>query len=1509
MRKFGLYWHLLMLGLFFTRIIAAQDAVDDVLSSLGTDARSSTSLIDEGIQQTAVANNLSGGKQFVSIDCACGGDSEQIVGIDSTQKLYKKSSTDWQDITYNFQGKPSKVVIAGDGTIWALNDQKGAFRLDGSSWSAVSGVMRQISVGNKTEVWGISDDLHVVRKVDPAQQSKVASAEWYKIPGPEFIDVCCGGDGTVWAIGKTDGRIYVFNRAQETWTVLIDSSNVGIGTAFRTKIADRFNAIILTSKGEAWRLIPGKKGSAKSDWFLMPGAKFLDVSIGFDGTVVGVTFDGKVAVYDALDNNGEVARQIDAARGKEIVTNQVVRMHSLWDGRRLWTHAFSPYDPKSTNPIPENHIEVLAGVSDPGLDTREDIGCLFMLSDADNSNASKGINYGDPIEIWSLYACAGDDRKAGGRGKEWKWWLNTTHHRWGNAWCEMLVSIMQYPKTRDGSQKFSILSPYGRTGKVRSNDCVMLVSLAPHAFQQPLFIHQWSSIEGGAYEIIAPSKDTTGSWADKTEPYGAFFRSGRQYFRLQAVNNQSDVPDFAQDAYRKALGLEVAVQGLEGGPEKGDMIVDTSAGLGILMEIDNRTDYPLETTIGAINAKETKDQIKFAMSKRFMFSGFCDGGKVDQFGNDVMLEVKPLYSRGTAWIEPSFTPNSLTFTFLAKAGDKGNIQIVFGNKADTDDRFRVHIGMTDNSKSAVLVDGKVFAEADGNTNSLAKATAGIFVPYWVTLKDNFLMVGGNGVAGDNIFLSCYLPLDASDIDRIGFSTHDGPVSFAQVQFADAIMPLTATYEYQSDQQKSLSLPAQPQSLVPLTQSLRVPNEGAISFSARANHTVSCVLFSADRKNSYKIIIGAEENKSAYIIKNGKKALRLDVADIPYGKVFSDRDSRYWVSINGGVIAVGAGNPGTSPLFVWQDKDFLQNITQVGFQCADHEQSISNIRMHPPIEFGTAKEKISYAKSIQRYPYDGGLKLIQAFDFLAFQSGRRVSLKDMLEGSTTPMLNTAQEGSKVPFRIVLYPDGTPQFVQTEEAEKAQELKKLEEKVKIQNATADATLQLAGGLAFSPTGIPLAAALGATGIALKTSAAKDESTIAQKYRSPYSMVDVQQYLKDAGVKVQIPPKIQDDIAIIQTLQAQSRDLVVAVVDDFVKMVKTYATILQHITHPYAVEDPAVKKTIFETFDTLIGAYKPYPAAIQKMLLDLLVDAYQNTSLSTDSEKTERARRARWYYAMVDIGKQLLIDSVSTPVQIKPMYGEYFWLPIPFEYDDRGWVSFEVLAQNDVFISFASDMQKVRDTDNKIYELVLGSYENSQHEIRIKSLGRPAVVFSKDTATDARGNKLNELDFKRSLLAPTVFEQYWVSVKDGELRIGKGQPGKNVLVKWIDPFPWQGIRYVGFSSWDTPLTLRNIKVGSFGPKPGSQVKQNTYTPAQPVTQADAVANLQPAELASSLPFEINDAPRVITAASAPGTSSTRSYAPSSSSSASSSSGSRPLNPRQRAMQQAAGLGDSGE
>lgn len=124
-------------------------------------------------------------------------------------------------------------------------------------------------------------------------------------------------------------------------------------------------------------------------------------------------------------------------------------------------------------------------------------------------------------------------------------------------------------------------------------------------------------------------------------------------------------------------------------------------------------------------------------------------------------------------------------------------------------------------------------------------------------------------------------------------------------------------------------------------------------------------------------------------------------------------------------------------------------------------------------------------------------------------------------------------------------------------------------------------------------------------------------------------------------------------------------------------------------------------------------------------------------------------------------------------------------------RGCIAFEACADNDVTVVFkekAGSKHYRTDTDPN-YAIVLGSHRNRRLRIEVDG----ATLF------DAAG----------VVVSPSHFERFWISICDGHITVGKGDPGRGILLEWAHSDTTRKVQYVGLSSWDKHVGYRNIKV----------------------------------------------------------------------------------------------------
>jgi len=117
-----------------------------------------------------------------------------------------------------------------------------------------------------------------------------------------------------------------------------------------------------------------------------------------------------------------------------------------------------------------------------------------------------------------------------------------------------------------------------------------------------------------------------------------------------------------------------------------------------------------------------------------------------------------------------------------------------------------------------------------------------------------------------------------------------------------------------------------------------------------------------------------------------------------------------------------------------------------------------------------------------------------------------------------------------------------------------------------------------------------------------------------------------------------------------------------------------------------------------------------------------------------------------------------------------------------DSKAAFRFSVAAQQDAVIQLIGETVRT---------ITIGAYSNSNFIVRIGDINAPAVIVP---ATQG----MNILE------GENVYAPFWVSYNkvNGELMIGKGSVGSNILMKWNDPAPFKNDTIkLGLGGWAHP------------------------------------------------------------------------------------------------------------
>lgn len=1403
---------------------------------------------------------------MVQVDIAVGGKQPLVVGVDEDGKAYTLQA-DWK--TWLEVKRKAKmffigISIGGDGIIWAVDRDGKIYRFKRGMWEEVVGSLKSISVGNKNEVCGIDSHDVLHRKKDPDHDKTL----WGTF-GDGVSSVACGGDGTIWAIKNQ--ALQVLDRWEENPLLKerIKPTENGFGNPAKIALKDQFNVVFLDYGDKAHRLVPGTDGSKREHWESLSAAiEFRDVAVGYDGTILGIDQKGKIVVKKPTI---ELTKQINDGRGALVRATQLLRIQAGENlgNRYVWTRLKAAKSLDIPGYKAENSAALYVGTKDPDRDKRDHIASWFTIRHAQDPKSNKELMYGDVIEIFSLYATVPTESKF--LDKDWRWWAYTPNDVTQPS--DIVVSLEEVSNTRSGDQLFKIQSPYGLTGPVHTHDTIELVSLASSNMNKCLWAEGVGTEPEGSAKMHVDRLTTYDVWGQDHGRFGAREFGGNQYFHLKVINLSEEI-EYKNDAgeegkklgetnkvidvYNHLKGLFYREAGFLKAEEKAEVIERAlNYGYGVIEEIRNETQYDIETQSFVIKKQETWKKQALPGEKETGYSlraegkliveGFARDPELTEFGPDMLLRVGKMYSRGYAWLSESLeNKGKATISFVAEAQDQGGIEVVFDTEMGTKADLKVIIGIDKNTKTRIVWKNITLTEVDATYNKLAQAVAGRATPYWVTLNGDCVIVG-MGLPGENIIAAAQLPDDAEAFDRIGFSSHDGKVNYAEIREGPALTTLAEEMIYKEMKEKyTLSAGG---SLVTLDLPLRVPNEGAISFTAVARHSVGLSL--SNKKNQqYLVTFGDDENKFLTLRKNRSVVAKLHLADIPDAQINDNQPENLWVSIEGGILMIGSGQVGDNVLLAWQDPDPLEEITILGFQpAADHAQTIRNVTLMPPVTLGTEKGDVVYKKHIPRIKKSGSVIVIRPFEYHIYQDSDKVSMKDMLSGSNYHVLATPRKDGRYVFQLTVNSYGIPDIKLLREPEAGEGEVLLKRGIMEKNLDAQMRTEVAEGkaayydaIASGMQGIAGAAGAGAmmggigamvsvgAGVAAATTgavmqgqagkvrseamieAAKARNEAGQKqieldlnYRSNNSYVHVEEVEKRPGALTSIPPQAMQNLSVVQTRLKETLQYPFDDPNGFSVLLDLYQEILDRTNHHYIVGEEGIKATVYKGIDRIAEHVEKYENKLPdfvltryKDILYLLISAISNPYLVDTTKKEEVDAQEQWYYSMLDVSDFLFQNMDFMPdktFEIPPLFGEYLWLPGQLQVPSNGWITFEASASNDVFVCFAQVDERTRNTMNALYEVVIGGWNNERDVIRIKSLGRSAATSFLKT----REEKLSLRHFK----------SFWMSIENGTVKLGEGsEVGKNVKLSWTDPYPWQNIVNIGLSSWDAPVRVRNIR-----------------------------------------------------------------------------------------------------
>lgn len=878
-------------------------------------------------------------------------------------------------------------------------------------------------------------------------------------------------------------------------------------------------------------------------------------------------------------------------------------------------------------------------------------------------------------------------------------------------------------------------------------------------------------------------------------------------------------------------------------------------------------DTPANIMVNMIPWEIPDGKFRCPIKKNPLLVGF-GSTLIPMFPEGGILKIKRMLGLGAAWLQnPLPTPLSFTLSFKVRILDEGGAHIMlregldFSKNTPDDVGFKTKIilGGFDNTVTAISDKGTLVAKVSREEYAAASIPPGIFTPYWLSYDKGLIMVG-LGQPGTNVILSWHDPDFSPTIDHIGLSCDKSTVEFTELYFSPAIASTPATKRYVLKREE-ITLQ---ESTTWLKEHFREPGSGSVSFQKQgASPTLVKIALSDDNDSHIKIPLGSQSSESILLCSKNPVTGQLTEEEIgvvcdPYP--FNENEYQsYWVSNLYGQISVGHSQPITTPsgqtfpghpgtnLIACVTVPTLAKAATIGFAAdptsLDKKIVIKNIGIHPATEL---QENIPLGY-VERRKFSGILQTIYPFAYQFRQAGQSIEVHDQVSGETWYPAATPQQMATYFFNAIIDQAGSISMKERGSSKNP---------IKFGMAAAATALQQAAGLLNTAAtqvgqsgtdiisqiitaGISIGLASTATGVNI--SAGILSANAKYGFRDQNSYVYIEKVTAANNTSSSLPEEVQAHKTTIEGIIAEAATYKKSLLERFdfntltqanikmladgaragrsssdrhaeqLKFFELYVTshkqILSLINHPSIGSNPMIKKNFAEGLffinQTLRMLYSgptdlPQKTIMTDAVIGLFIEAQQNTFLLNDALNDDRNRAKLWTTWTQEIAGETLNANATQGFSLSPMFGQYLWLNEPFILpNNNGSIYIEAQGLGDLFVGIIDTPAEVRNTENDLYEIVFGGSNNTKTFLRIKSLGRSVAEISNTENIQAS-------------VDPLSTEKFWVSIKNNTISAGKGEWGTGKLLEWTDPYPLENARRIGISSWNNPLTIKNVRTG---------------------------------------------------------------------------------------------------
>jgi hypothetical protein len=828
--------------------------------------------------------------------------------------------------------------------------------------------------------------------------------------------------------------------------------------------------------------------------------------------------------------------------------------------------------------------------------------------------------------------------------------------------------------------------------------------------------------------------------------------------------------------------------------------------------------------------------------RRPEFKGF-GSQRLEGFGPEVVVTAEKMFSKGFMWLEQGLkVPGRGTVAFRTMA-EEGDVQICFSDSVAPYSVYRIAFGAAGNSKAIIYKNDVPVQEVTREQNPDVRMTPGMIEAIWVSINlDEGFIFAGKSDPGANIVIAWKDPSPAKNIDRIGFSSHKTRVKYTDVRKIDDPIIILAPEVFYFEDTKSVPVgPVDNEAWYPLP--LSPADAGTLVFEGKASdkdgELVLTLANEADQEGYDFTFSGTEFSISR--VDTDTDLFTIDLTKIPSAALSDKKFIKYWVSVYKGQITVGSGDIAKNTFCIFVDKEAPSGLSKIGFSG---KAAVQKFEIWPEVELGFPKDISEYSKARQYSDFKGALSSILPVHVRISQDGPMVRFKDVLTGDDRIMAGTPEPDAEYNFRLDIEATGEPKetlLFQDVSAEKMT----LQKKILMADAQTEASFRTgqimayAAGpnLAASIIAMAAAGAANVSGSIWSAEAAKTKGALAEFQEQASRLIPTERFEVASKVGAEITGEAQKNRQLIETklegLLQLGADLA-----SLEYATKQWDDVFRLITDFYTVDDAAVKQKISDGLKELYNAVKTLDLtgstiSIYNRMVNIFIKAYTNPYITKDGDPADEQRKRDWY-AWLNSGIAAKLFSSPSVMQdglAINFKGDYLWFPVAFAQAGRGSVSFEAKGYDNVFVGFAENPYEVRNSPNRMYEIIFGMF-GKMTVIHRKNLGDSVIEFSHKKYPDLAPD-------------PVAFKKYWINMDNGVISCGVGTLGQNKVWEWKDPYPFSPVKWVGFGNWLGEVVFKNIKVG-YPYIPGSVGWESTTDVA--VTAVPEVAT----EVETSVPEE---------------------------------------------------------